>query len=81
MALPRVLTLSCFLPSGDIAGFREQRVRLGAALRAVRRGRELLLNPGADFRLEAGDTAILVGDHPQVDRALCLLDPTHGEPV
>jgi K+/H+ antiporter YhaU regulatory subunit KhtT len=55
------------------------RVETGATVVAVRRGSDLILNPGPDLRLQANDTAILVGDHPQVDRALCLLDPSHGE--
>ncbi|MFN4258838.1 MAG: cation:proton antiporter [Gemmataceae bacterium] len=51
------------------------RALTGATLMAVRRGGQVLLNPGPDLRLEAGDLAILIGDRPQVDRALCLLDP------
>jgi CPA2 family monovalent cation:H+ antiporter-2 len=46
----------------------------GATLIAVRRGRELFLNPGPDFRLRADDFAILIGELPQVERAMELLD-------
>jgi K+/H+ antiporter YhaU regulatory subunit KhtT len=34
-----------------------------------------LLNPDPDFNLQPGDTAVLIGDRPQVDRALVFLDP------
>ncbi len=48
----------------------------GATVMAVRRGTNLILNPGADFSLQASDIVILIGDRPQVDRALCLLGPS-----
>jgi CPA2 family monovalent cation:H+ antiporter-2 len=51
------------------------RAATGATLLALRRRGELILNPGPDFRFEAGDTAILVGAHNQVDNAMTLLDP------
>jgi CPA2 family monovalent cation:H+ antiporter-2 len=47
----------------------------GATLIAVRRAGKLHLNPGPDLCLQANDVAILVGDGPQTQRALCLLDP------
>lgn len=52
------------------------RATTGAMLLAVRRGEQLLLNPGRDLHFEPGDVALLVGDRPQVDRALVVLDPT-----
>jgi CPA2 family monovalent cation:H+ antiporter-2 len=64
---------------GRTVGELNLRAATGATLLAVRRGHELLLNPGSDFCFQAGDIAILVGDHPQVDRALCLLDPDYGD--
>jgi CPA2 family monovalent cation:H+ antiporter-2 len=72
---------SCWVRDGSPArgrtvGELNLRAATGATLVAVRRGGKLLLNPGADLRFEADDTAILIGDRPQVDRALCLLDPT-----
>jgi CPA2 family monovalent cation:H+ antiporter-2 len=74
---------SCWLPDssparGRTVGELNLRAATGATLLAVRRGREMLLNPGPDLRFEAGDTAILIGDHPQVDRAIGLLDPEYG---
>lgn len=50
------------------------RTATGATLIAVRRGRELFLNPGPDFRLHADDIVILIGDLAQVERAIELLD-------
>jgi CPA2 family monovalent cation:H+ antiporter-2 len=47
----------------------------GATIIAVRRHEELLLNPDAHFCFQKGDIAVLIGDRPQVDRALLLLDP------
>jgi CPA2 family monovalent cation:H+ antiporter-2 len=75
---------SCWIREGSPAdghtvGELNLRAITGATLLAVRRGRELFLNPGPSFEFEAGDTAILVGDHPQVDRALCLLDSAYGD--
>jgi len=55
------------------------RAATGATLVAVCRGRELLLNPGPDLRLQADDVAGLIGDQSQVERALTLLDPACGE--
>ena len=48
----------------------------GATLLAVRRGGQLLLNPGPDLCFAAGDLALVLGDRSQVGRALCLLDPS-----
>jgi CPA2 family monovalent cation:H+ antiporter-2 len=77
---------SCWIRDGSPARARtvgelNLRAATGATLLAVRRGRELVLNPGPDVCFRAGDIAILVGDHPQVDRGLCLLDPGFGEPI
>lgn len=52
------------------------RAETGAMVIGVRRGKEMLANPGPDFRFAAGDIAFLLGDRPQLDRALCALDPT-----
>ncbi len=51
------------------------RASTGATLMAVRRAGTLLLNPGPELRFQPRDIAILIGDGPQVARALCLLDP------
>ena len=66
---------------GHTIGELDLRAATGATLLAVRRGHDLSPNPGPDFCFQAGDIAILVGDHPQVDRALCFLDPWYGERV
>ncbi|MCI0681105.1 MAG: cation:proton antiporter [Gemmataceae bacterium] len=54
------------------------RTATGATLLAARRGSELFLNPGPDFRLKADDIAILIGERGQVERAIELLDPPAG---
>jgi monovalent cation:H+ antiporter-2, CPA2 family len=66
---------------GHTLGTLNLRATTGATVLAVRREQELVVNPGPDFRFQAGDVAILVGDHPQVDRALCVLDPKYGEQI
>jgi CPA2 family monovalent cation:H+ antiporter-2 len=76
---------SCWVRAGSPADGRtlgelNLRASTGATLMAVRRKSELILNPGSDFQFQANDTAILIGDHIQVDRALCLLDPTIEKP-
>ncbi|HEX5104723.1 MAG TPA: TrkA C-terminal domain-containing protein, partial [Pirellulaceae bacterium] len=52
------------------------RAQTGATVIGVRRGKEILANPGPDFHFAAGDIALILGDRPQLDRALCALDPT-----
>jgi CPA2 family monovalent cation:H+ antiporter-2 len=52
------------------------RADTGATVIGVRRGKEMLANPGPDFRFAANDIALLLGDRPQLDRALCTLDPS-----
>ena len=64
---------------GRTLGDLNLRAATGATLLAVRRGQDLVLNPGPAFCFRVGDTAVLVGDHAQVDRALCLLDRGYGE--
>jgi CPA2 family monovalent cation:H+ antiporter-2 len=71
---------SCWIPDASAARGRSLsdlnlRSATGATLMAVRRGRELILNPGPEFRFQGGDIALLVGDPPQVQRAMALLDP------
>ncbi|HUR53064.1 MAG TPA: NAD-binding protein, partial [Gemmataceae bacterium] len=77
---------SCWVRKGSPAdGWTVGELRLrsatGATLVAVRRGTRLMVNPGPDHRFEREDTAYLVGDHPQVDAAMCLLDPAYGAPA
>jgi CPA2 family monovalent cation:H+ antiporter-2 len=52
------------------------RAQTGATVIGVRRGREVLVNPGPDFQFHNEDIAILLGDRPQLDRALLVLDPS-----
>jgi CPA2 family monovalent cation:H+ antiporter-2 len=72
---------SCWLrrssPAHDRT-LRELKLRTvtGAMLMAVRRGRELFLNPGPDFKLQAEDIAILTGERSQLECAMDLLDPS-----
>jgi CPA2 family monovalent cation:H+ antiporter-2 len=75
---------SCWIREGSPArdrtvGEMNLRAATGATLMAVRRGRELLLNPGPELRFQADDTAILIGERGQVQRALELLDPGFAE--
>jgi CPA2 family monovalent cation:H+ antiporter-2 len=70
---------SCWLRQGSPAhnrALRDLALRTvtGATLTAVRRGKELFLNPGPDFHLQAGDFAILLGEPAQVERAFDLLE-------
>lgn len=50
------------------------RTRTGASIVAVLRGGEAMLSPRADFTLEPGDTAVLVGAPEAIDRATALLE-------
>jgi CPA2 family monovalent cation:H+ antiporter-2 len=50
------------------------RAETGATVIAVRRGDRLMSNPGSDFRIEAGDVVILVGDRAQISSAVSLLE-------
>jgi CPA2 family monovalent cation:H+ antiporter-2 len=52
------------------------RAKTGATVIGVRRGKEMLANPGPDFRFTVGDIVILLGDRPQLDRAIFALDPS-----
>jgi CPA2 family monovalent cation:H+ antiporter-2 len=63
---------------GRTVGELRLRSVTGATLVAVRRAGKLLLNPGPDLRLEADDTAILIGDRGQVNKAVCLFDPARS---
>lgn len=79
--LEQMVIESCLIrPGAPVAGRTigelNLRAATGATLVAVRRGGKVLMNPGPDLRFEAGDIALVIGDRPQVDRALCLLDPT-----
>jgi TrkA domain protein len=49
------------------------RTRTGASIVAVLRGAETVASPRADFRLEPGDTAVLVGSPEAIREALAVL--------
>jgi CPA2 family monovalent cation:H+ antiporter-2 len=63
---------------GRTLGELDLRRRTGAAVIAVVREAEPLANPGADLRLEVGDTLVLVGGHAEIEAALALLEPAAG---
>jgi K+/H+ antiporter YhaU regulatory subunit KhtT len=85
--LERLDTASCWIRDkspvvGQTVGDLRLRTVSGATLVAVRRTGKLLLNPGPDFRFHGDDTAVLIGDRANLNRALCILDPnlTDGQP-
>jgi CPA2 family monovalent cation:H+ antiporter-2 len=85
--LERLETGSCWIHDkspvvGQTVGDLRLRTVTGATLVAVRRAGKLLLNPGPDFRFQADDTAVLIGDRSNLNRALFALDPnlTDGQP-
>jgi monovalent cation:H+ antiporter-2, CPA2 family len=49
------------------------RTKTGATVIAVVRGDESFASPGADFRVESGDTLVLVANHRDMDRAFAFL--------
>ncbi|HKB00893.1 MAG TPA: cation:proton antiporter [Gemmataceae bacterium] len=81
--LERLETGSCWVRDsspavGRSVGDLRLRSVTGATLVAVRRSGKLLLNPGADLKFQADDTAVLIGDRSQVNKAVCFLDPGVG---
>jgi CPA2 family monovalent cation:H+ antiporter-2 len=52
------------------------RATTGATVIAVRRGADMLTNPGPDLIFQERDVAILLGDRSQLDKAILSLDPT-----
>ncbi|HZL88412.1 MAG TPA: cation:proton antiporter [Pirellulaceae bacterium] len=67
--------------TGQTLGEFNLRARSGATLLAVRRGRDVLINPEPELRFEPGDTIVLMGEPPQVQRALALFELADGQPV
>jgi CPA2 family monovalent cation:H+ antiporter-2 len=61
-------------PSGKTLGDIDLRGRTGATVIAVVRGDDSFTSPGADFRVEAGDTLVLVANHRDMDRAFGYLN-------
>jgi CPA2 family monovalent cation:H+ antiporter-2 len=52
------------------------RDKTGATVIAIQRGEKRLTNPSPDSQLQANDRVFLLGDGPQIVRALAFLDPT-----
>lgn len=80
---PETLTLpDGAAADGKTIGQLRLRTATGASVIAVRRGIQLLSNPGADTVLKAGDFVVLLGDPGQVAAAIALLDSpaSHAEP-
>ena len=48
-------------------GFSSPRDRYGLAVMAIRRGKDITLNPDADDRLQAGDWLVLAGKAELLD--------------
>ena len=59
--------------AGRLIGEIEVRKRTGATVVAVSRGGETEINPGAAFRLQPGDTVVLIGSPEQIDSAVDLI--------
>jgi CPA2 family monovalent cation:H+ antiporter-2 len=51
----------------------------GATIIAVMRDGETKVSPGADYRLEAGDTVVLLGSPGKIERAVRILQPEGGQ--
>ncbi len=69
---------SCRLPQdsaavGKTIGDLRLRSQTGASVITLRRGKQLLTNPGADQQLEPGDTVVLLGNPEQIASAIQLL--------
>jgi CPA2 family monovalent cation:H+ antiporter-2 len=51
----------------------------GATIIAVMRDGETKVSPGADYRLEAGDTVVLLGSPGKIERAVRILQPEEDQ--
>jgi len=83
--LEQLETGSCWIRDnspavGQTVGEMRLRSVTGATLVAARRAGSLQLNPGPDFRFQADDTVVLIGDRSQLNKAMCLLDPNLEQP-
>lgn len=52
--------------------------KMGASLIAVVRNEKPFVTPPPDFRIEAGDTLVLGGNHASMDKAFEYLSETEG---
>ena len=59
--------------AGATIGRTQLRKRTGATIVAVARGEQTIASPGPDFRLLAGDVAVVVGTPVSIERAYKLL--------
>lgn len=71
----RIAVLSGSPADGKTLSQIALRATTGASVLAVQRSEELMLNPGANLELRAGDVLVLLGGQEQVDAALAFLDP------
>jgi monovalent cation:H+ antiporter-2, CPA2 family len=83
--LEQLETGSCWIRDtspavGQTVGEMRLRSVTGATLVAARRAGSLQLNPGPDFRFQADDSVVLLGDRSQLNKAMCLLDPNLEQP-
>jgi CPA2 family monovalent cation:H+ antiporter-2 len=75
---PYTVTENSFSPGRSLAEL-DLRRRSGATIIARVRDGGTLVNPGSDETVQPGDTLILVGTNPQVERALAILDQGSAE--
>jgi CPA2 family monovalent cation:H+ antiporter-2 len=75
-------TLPSHSPSvGKTIGELRLRSRTGASIIAIRRGMQLLTNPGAEVVLEPDDVIVMLGNPDQIESAIELITPsTEPEP-
>jgi CPA2 family monovalent cation:H+ antiporter-2 len=74
--LERLLIKPGSVAAGQTIAVLAVRSRTGATILAVQRGSEPHSNPAADFRLQAGDVVLVMGDQQALDAALALIDAT-----
>lgn len=61
---------------GRNLGDLDVRGKTGATVIAAVRNGKTEISPGADFRLEKGDTLVLLGTPPSLEKAIALLEPS-----
>lgn len=61
--------------AGKTLGDLDLRGESGATVVAVVRGNQTKVTPGAKYRLEAGDTVVLLGNQAKIERARAILEP------
>lgn len=60
---------------GKTIGNLRLRTCTGASIIAIRRGQQLLTNPGAEVVLEPGDVVVMLGNPDQIESAIRLITP------